>query len=319
MFILSIVWLLLTQLFSLFPSFVIYQFISKKPILAVTLVDLVYRDTIVYNHLICFVTSTAIIHCLCLNNETLTLSYKFAMAYSTSVNFFISCFSISLIISGGLKLISAIKKSEAGGLQLLGPDYIALNKIRLISVTCSIIFPCLMISFYNAHTRFFTLLYGNLSTSFVNDNNKSLVPLLYLALPCIAALVNIIAKICSNYMINNIEQQVNVFITFGSKQCKSKDNLSFLLEAAMGIPLVILFAFLSSFSDRINHLRFYVPFQIMFMGFIIPLLIIKRNIKIMNFMKQNYINVILEHHLIRSLMKWNSTVVPLQEMNEIEP
>jgi hypothetical protein len=315
MFILSIVWLLLTQLFSLFLCFVIYQFISAKPILAVTLVDLVYHDTIVYNHLICFVSSAAMIHCLCLNNETLTLSYKFAMAYSTSVNFFISCFSISLIISGGLKLISAIKKSEAAGLQLLGPDYIALNKIRLISVVCSIIFPCLMISFYNAHTRFFTLLHGNLSTSFVNENNKSLVPLLYLALPCIAALVNIIAKICSNYIINNIEQQVNVFIIFGSKQCKSKDNLSFSLEAAIGIPLVILFAFLSSFSDRINHLTFYVPFQIMFMGFIIPLFIIKRNIKIMNFMKQNYINIVLEHHFISSLMKWNSAVVPFQEMN----
>jgi hypothetical protein len=98
MFILSIVWLFLTQLFSLFPCFVIYQSISKKPILAVKLVDLVYRDIIIYNHLICFVSSTPIIHCLCLNNETLTLSYTFAMAYSTLVNFFISCFSISLII-----------------------------------------------------------------------------------------------------------------------------------------------------------------------------------------------------------------------------
>ena len=174
MFYLSILWLLLIQLFSLFPCVVIFQFISNKQILQVTLVDLVYRDTIVYNYLICFVSSAAIIHCLFLNVDTLTLGYEFAIAYSASVFFFISCLSISLIISGGLKLISVIKKSEAAGLQLLGPDYIALNKIRLISFFCSFIFPSLMISLYNTHTRFFLQLYGNFNTSFVQDINKNL-------------------------------------------------------------------------------------------------------------------------------------------------
>ena len=183
MFYLSILWLLLIQLFSLFPCFVIFQFISNKQILAVTLVDLVYRDTIVYNYLICFVSSAAIIHCLFLNNESLTLGYEFAIAYSASVFFFISCLSISLFISGVLRLISVIKKSEAAGLQLLGPDNIALNKIRLVSVTFSSIFPCLMISLFNAHPGMFPLFYETESTSFVQDIDKNFFIVLYLVSP----------------------------------------------------------------------------------------------------------------------------------------
>jgi hypothetical protein len=315
MFLLSILWLFLILLFSLVPCFVIYQFILKKQILAVTLVDLVYRDTIIYNYLICFVSSTSLIQCLSLNNETLTLSFEFAMAYSATIVFFISCLSISLIFSGSLKLISIIKKSEAAGLQLLGPDFSAINRIRLTSIICSLIIPCLMISSKNNHTRFFSLLYGNFSTSNVQDINKNLGTLLYSALPWIAAVVNIIAKICSNLMLNNIDQQQNVFIIYGSQQILSEDKLSFSLEAAIGIPLVILFGFLSSFSNRIERLTLFVPCQIMLLGFIIPLFIIKRNIKIMNFMKQNYINIVLEQHFIRSLMKWNSTVVPLHSIN----
>jgi hypothetical protein len=298
---------------------VIFQFISNKQILAVTLVDLVYRDTIVYNYLICFVSSAAIIHCLFLNNDNLTLGYEFAIAYSASVFFFISCLSISLIISGVLRLISVIKKSEAAGLQLLGPDYIALNKIRLISFFCSFIFPCLMMSLYNTHTRFFLQLYGNLNTSFVQDINKNLGTVLYLVLPCMAAVVNIIAKICSNFTINNIDPQVNVFTIYGSQQCKSKDTLSFSVEAAVGIPLVILFEILVSFSDRIERLTLFVPFEIMLLGFIIPFFIIKRNIKIINFMNQNYLNTIFENHLIRGLMKCNSTVVPVHETDGTFP
>jgi hypothetical protein len=158
-------------------------------------------------------------------------------------------------------------------------------------------------------------LYGNFSTSNVQDINKNLGTLLYSALPWIAAVVNIIAKICSNLMLNNIDQQQNVFIIYGSQQILSEDKLSFSLEAAIGIPLVILFGFLSSFSNRIERLTLFVPCQIMLLGFIIPLFIIKRNIKIMNFMKQNYINIVLEQHFIRSLMKWNSTVVPLHSIN----
>ncbi len=276
-----------------------------------TLVDLVYRDAIIYLYLICFASSTSILNCLSLKNDTLTLSYEFATAYSAIIVFFVSCLSISLIFSGVLRLISIINKSEAAGLQLLGPDYIALNKIRLVSVTVSSFFPSLMIYFFNAHPGFFPLLYGNESTSFVQDIDKNLVKALYLVLPCSAALVNTIAKVCSDYTRKKIDQQVNIFTICGQQQI-NEEKWTFSLETVIGIPLIILFGFLSSFSDCVERLTFFFPLQIMALGFIIPFFVIKKNIKIMNFLKQNYIKTILEYHLIKSLIKRNSTVIPLE-------
>jgi hypothetical protein len=319
MYLVSILWLILTQTLSTFPCFVIQQFISKKQILAVTLVDLIYRDTIIYIYLICLVSSTSIIHCLCFSNDNLTLNYEFAMVYSGTISFFVSSLSISLIFSGCLKLISLIKKSEAAGLQLLGPDSIALNKIRLFSFIFSFILPTFMIFFFNTKPGLFPLFYENESTSLSQDIDKNLFKALYAVLPCSAIAVNIITKICSFNMRRNINQQVNVFTISGSVQFISEEKITFSLEASTGVALGILFAFLSSLSDRVERLTIFFPFQIMLMGFIIPMFIIKRDNKIMNFMRQNYINSIIEQPVIQSLIKWkSSTVYPLNEMEMID-
>ena len=314
MFVASILWLLLNQTLLSFPYFIIYQFISKKPTISVTLVDLLYRDTIIYVYAICLSLSAAIIHCLACDNDTLTLSYSLATAYSTVIQFFFSCTSISLIFSACLRLISIVKKSEAAGLQLLGPDNIALNKIRFISTFVSFISPCLIISLYKTQPGLFPLFYNNESTSFVQDLNTNSVKGLYLVLPCSAAVVNIFAKISSNFAKNKINPQVEVFTICGSNIISSEKNFTLSIGAAIGIPLLILFGFfLSSFADRVSRLTFFVPVQIMLLGCIIPIFVIKSDPKITNFVKQNYIKPFLEIHLIRSLIKWKSPVIPFQE------
>ena len=317
MYLASIIWVLLSQTFALFPCFVIYQFISKKQIVSVTLVDLVYRDTIAYIYFGCSVATTSLVHCLSLNNDSLTVSYEFATVYSVLLSFSVSGISISLIFSGVLRLISVIKKSEAAGLQLLGSDYIALNKIRLVSVTFSFIFPCFLIYFFNAHPGYFTLFYETESTSFFEDVEHHWAISLYAVLPCSATVVNAIAKIYSDFTKENIDRQVNVFTIYGSNQCSSEGKVILSLEVTIGISWLIIYTVFSSFADRTARLTFFFPLQIMLLGFILPLIVIKRNKKIINFIKQNNIKPFLGHYLIMLLKKQNSTVVPLQEMYDV--
>jgi hypothetical protein len=313
MFLVSILWVLFNQIFSTFPCLVIHRFIAQKQIAAVTLVDLVYQDSIIYIYLACLVSSTSAIHCLSLNNDTYTLSYNFSLAYSVLITFFVSSLSISLIFSGGLRLISVIQKSEAAGLQLLGPDNIALNKIRLVSLTFSFIFPTLMISHFNTKPGLFPFFYEHESTSLSQDIEKNSLKSLYALLPSIAIAVNTITKICSYLISRNIHQQVNVFTISESTQFTSEVKVTFSLEASTGVALVILFTFLSSLSDRMERLTCFFPLQITLMGLIIPIFVIKGDKKIKKFVKENYINTVLEHHVIRSVKKWKSNVVHVQD------
>ncbi len=223
-------------------SFIVSLFcdlpISKKQILSVTLVDLVYRDTITYIYFGCLMVTTSVIHCLSLNNDTLTVSYTFATVYSVLICVSVSTISISLIFSGVLRLISLIHKSEAAGLQLLGSDYIALNKIRLVSVTFSILFPCLLIYFFNAHPGYFPVFYGTESNSLFQDIENNWALALYLVLPFSATVVNGIAKIYSDFTKENIDRRANIFTIYGSKQCVSEGKVILSLEVTIGIPLL---------------------------------------------------------------------------------
>ena len=94
---------------------IIYQHISKKPILLVSLVDLIYRDTIFYFLSLCFIASTGIIHSLMLGGDSFSLTFELALLYSICVNISVIAICISLIISAGLRLLSLVKNSEALG------------------------------------------------------------------------------------------------------------------------------------------------------------------------------------------------------------
>jgi hypothetical protein len=63
--------LLLSYLVSLPLWRHIYRHISKKPILATTLVDFIYRDSIVYMNVISLVLSVGVVHTLLLQNIAL--------------------------------------------------------------------------------------------------------------------------------------------------------------------------------------------------------------------------------------------------------
>ena len=64
---------------------------------------------------------------------------------SKIVNFSLYSFLACLIISGSIRLISLMKLSEEAGIQMFGPDNVAIQKVRIIVIlTSSILFLVLL-------------------------------------------------------------------------------------------------------------------------------------------------------------------------------
>lgn len=121
----TVAFLVISFIISVLLWLVIYKHISKKPIISVSVVDLIYRDTIVYILTICFSTSTGIIHTLSDSDENFSLTFEFALLHAVFVNISVNAFCISLIISAGLRLLSLIKNSEATGDAKLSKAYLS--------------------------------------------------------------------------------------------------------------------------------------------------------------------------------------------------
>ncbi len=81
-------------------------------------------------HLSCLSIVIHWIHSIVILEDGLCLNYTIARIYSGRVEFFVFCLTTSLIISGGLRLLSLVRNSETGGLHILGPENIAVVKIR---------------------------------------------------------------------------------------------------------------------------------------------------------------------------------------------
>ena len=112
---LTIAFLVTNLIFSIPPWFIIYKYISKKPILSICLVDLIYRDTIYYIISLSFIASAGTIHTLMYDDNSFSLTRELALIYSIIINTMANVISILLIFSAGLRLISLIQNSEASG------------------------------------------------------------------------------------------------------------------------------------------------------------------------------------------------------------
>ena len=112
---LTLAFLISNFILSLLLWHIIYSHISKKPILSVSLVDLIYKDTIIYIVLMSFFASAGIIHTLVQSDEHFSLALEFALVHSVCINISVTAICISLIISAGLRLLALIKNSEAAG------------------------------------------------------------------------------------------------------------------------------------------------------------------------------------------------------------
>ena len=144
---------------SMFLWQIILKYFSDKPLLSLTLVDLIYRDIIVCIFLTFVIYSTALTHVLTAGTDILTLSYEFSLLYVVILNFSTNVIYMLMILSGGLRFISLLKNSEAAGLQLLGVDSEALIIIRVASIFISLLIPGTTIPLYDAYPGIFRLLH----------------------------------------------------------------------------------------------------------------------------------------------------------------
>jgi hypothetical protein len=96
MFWIQIVWLSVNFVLSVTLFGFIYHYISKKPIVTVTLADHIYRDTIVYIGFLVLIASAGLVHCLSNGDrdDQATLDYDLSMFYSTAVMFFMVCLTM---------------------------------------------------------------------------------------------------------------------------------------------------------------------------------------------------------------------------------
>jgi hypothetical protein len=143
--IISIAWLCLNLIIAVPILENIYKHYKEKAIVQVTIIDLIHCDLIVWIYLCCLDFSVAIAHCLFHHDEGLAVNDFFANLYSRIFEVILLFISSFMILVGGLRLLSLAKRSEAAGLQLLGPDDTAIMIARFIYLVPSIILELVVI------------------------------------------------------------------------------------------------------------------------------------------------------------------------------
>ena len=110
-----IAWCISCLAVSLLLCLTIHEYISTKPLVTLTLVDLIYRDTLVYMYLLAMGSYIGIISCMTSTNGLHTIGFTWSVVLALQNNICINSYAISMIFSGSLRLISMIKNSEESG------------------------------------------------------------------------------------------------------------------------------------------------------------------------------------------------------------
>ena len=178
-------------------------------------------------------------------------------------SYFALCNSLwSLTIIGILRFISIIKNSEQAGIQSLGPDYVALWKIRFISIAFTSIIVLSGSWFFNVFPAFFYTIYYDETTAQTfkptSYNKVYWIPIIMVTLS------------------NAVPKLYTVFLArTWSTNIPEKYILS--LETSLAFPFLILLAAAFQFTTRMNRLLYYDPLLVMFGCNVIPLMVIGQN------------------------------------------
>jgi len=97
---LTVAFLIINFLASLLLWHIIYKHISTKPILSVSLVDLIYRDIVIYIISLSLIISTGIIHTL-MYSEDFNLAFEFALLLQLTSQALQYILPLSLVLDCG--------------------------------------------------------------------------------------------------------------------------------------------------------------------------------------------------------------------------
>ena len=260
---------------------IIYQYISKKPLLAHTLVDRIYQDTIIYINCVTLFFSAASIQILLFGGKTLNLSFEFALFYGLILSFFVNCICASVTFSGGIRLISLVKNSEASN--LLGSENVAIFKVRLATILFTVLLLSTSIGYLGAMPTMFGLFYGGESQSDFKDITLNKFKLIYIFQPLLAFAVNVAAKLYSSRIERQMKEAQTVFAIFGNQSLNKntgENKFSFSLGYVALIPLIFLMTYLYSFSSQRMKILFLGPFELSLFSLCLPATFIYYNKKI---------------------------------------
>ena len=177
-------------------NWAVLQHISKKPLIDQTVLDLTYKECLLYIFLLACSLCIAFISCLMTNENA--LGFVPAILCSNLVFFFIFTTSNSLSVGCILRILTMIYNSEQQGLQLLGTDDEAITKIRALSMafsTCTIIIGNLIL---NSFPPIFIMLVGNQNLSIASMVKQDPGIIIYFILPVIATALVISTNIVTN-------------------------------------------------------------------------------------------------------------------------
>jgi len=248
---------------SILPVTIIFKSISQKSVTAQTLIDLVYRDCIIYVYLANFTFASSIIGCLMSENHV--LDYYTSMILSSMAYIFFCFVVVSLSFTGFLRLLTVLSKSEEVGIQLLGPDNVGVWIVRLIAVLVTLSFVSAMLLLQIPPIVFYILYYEE-SITVQGFQQKNPGTIFYFIPPALALSINLVCKISSVCIYPN--------------DFRSKFSIS--LGSSISISSLLFFAGLLTFLDRLHRLVFFYPLAITAFGFLSPSYIIFNNDKMRN-------------------------------------
>ena len=288
----SICVLLVCEIVALPLLIFIYKHISSKPLVSITLADLVYQDMIIYTYSLSLAYVSAVVHSIILDDNNSALNFKAALSYSLVINFFVSTGCVSITICSTLRLISLLKVSEEAGLQLLGPDNVAVVIIRLVSFLISTFSPFFTIYYFGAYPLTLGLFYRTENHSNLEDLQENIFGVLYMLFPALSVAVGLSVELYSKFAKKSIKNGPKVFVIYKPhvRSPRTRNEYMFSIIHMTTIPLLLLSTFLQSFYTRKQRLLFHCPLLIFISCIILPLSIIRENTKL----RQSFIDEYLE-------------------------
>ena len=307
---LPVLWLCLNLILSLPLLAILYQHISTKVIIRITLVDLVNLDLLLYLYTFGLVLSVALIQCLVALENNAVLSEWASEIYTCLLEVLIWCLTTSLILSEALRLITLYKGSEAYGLQLLGPDDIAIVRVRLVSITFAILFEALVALYLKLHTGFYTLFSSSSTISVANEVSRNVSKAIFLVLPGIALLFNLTIKVYSHLLNKTLKASQTIFTISAGEQDSNRDVFLMSLKAVFALTLNVAYIILTSHADRTARLVFFFPLNMSLLLVLAPLAIIIRNKQ----MKAHLFNQLknLISYWMRQLPRRENSIAPVE-------
>ena len=280
--ILVILWFVLCLAISFILIKTICDHIKLKAVSTVTIIDLTYSDCLICLHCFGIIYSSGIIGCLL--TKTLTLDFITSLIIAEAMFISVCYILCGLTITAILRLISLVKNSEEFGIQSLGPDDVAIWKIRIVSHAISFGLPLVGLIFFQSIPGFFAFLNNTNAMSPSEIGQFDPYNFVYTLPVIIAAIVNIMPKIYSVYLV----QRLNTSAYFPSKFLISLNN-------AIGFSLIITGQILSAYLSREHRMYFYYPLVVFLSCDVIPFIIIKQNPLIIKRFKELFPNSAFLH------------------------